>query len=293
MSNVTPVVVISVQPAMSDLLGRILHLMDHARVSQLVATTDFNYVLPVSNVLRADGEEAALPEFPEAGARPEGPGPNQVLIQPGGAVGGELAVVDHLLSRLLPHISQPSGSPQEEINRTLVQLLREQASKPKDEDRKRKLREDECPEEDPVLQKWLGVDLLDDGVGTVNAELRSMLRGPFSDPSSWFLGKFKEDKVGPVLGGSIYLRHLMGSDRVHQKTIRMLHSRFAMIELKHFLPANAGVVRSMETETTMAKDEDGDQVFSTKIKWKNVETMHDVMDCVLNRYDVVFACALN
>ena len=49
----------------------------------------------------------------------------------------------------------------------------------------------------------------------------------------------------------------------------------------------------METETTMAKDEDGDQVFSTKIKWKNVETMHDVMDCVLNRYDVVFACALN
>ena len=273
---------------MSDLLGQILHSMDHAKNAQLVVTADSNYVLSNSNsnsirIPHADGGEEELPEFPAPGSRPEGPGPNQVPHQAGGAAGGDLAAVDHLLSRLLPHIGKTSDSPQDEINRTLVQLLREQANKPKDEDRKRKLREDECPEEDPAMQKWMGVDLLDDGVGNVNAELRAKLRGPFSDPSSWFLGKFKEDKVGPVLGGSMYLRHLMGSDRVHQKTIRMLHSRFALIELKHFLPANAGVVRSMETETTMAKDEDGDQVFSTKIKWKNVETMHDVMECVLNR----------
>ena len=223
-----------------------------------------------------------MPEYPEAGARPEGLGSSQA--GPSGPAGGELAVVDHLLSRLLPHITRPANTSQEEFNRTVVELLRTQTKNVAEEEGRKRKREDECPEEDPVMQQWLGTDLLDDGVGTVNCELRSKLRGPFSDPSSWWLGKFKEDKVGPVVGGTMYLRHLMGSERVHQKTIRMLHSRYALIELKHFLPANAGVVRSMETETTMAKDEDGDQVFSTKIKWKTVDTMFDVMDCVMNRY---------
>ena len=85
--------------AMSDLVGQIIQLMDHTKKSQLIAAPDSNFTLDSSTVFRADGGEDEVPEYPEAGARPEGLGSSQA--GPSGPAGGELAVVDAFFDPVL------------------------------------------------------------------------------------------------------------------------------------------------------------------------------------------------
>lgn len=154
----------------------------------------------------------------------------------------------------------------------ILQHLQGEAKKrSQEEELKRRRREEECPEEEPKLQVWDNVNLLDDGLQSVNAALRTKLRGPFGDPAAWYKGDFLEEKVGPVLGNVVHTRHLLGSDRVNPKAIRLLHSRASILELKHFASSNAGVTRSLDQEQTLGHDaESGEQVIQTRVKWAEV-----------------------
>ena len=60
----------------------------------------------------------------------------------------------------------------------MLHMQGEAKKRTQEEDLKRRRRDEECPEEVAELQVWDGTNLLDDGVQSVNAALRTKLRGP-------------------------------------------------------------------------------------------------------------------
>ena len=182
----------------------------------------------------------------------------------------------------------------------MLHMQGEAKKRTQEEELKRRRRDEECPEEVAELQVWDGTNLLDDGVQSVNAALRTKLRGPFGDPATWFRGDFLTEKVTPVLGNVVHTRHLLGSDRVNPKAIRLLHSRASIVELKvrydfsrynsklfhlqHFSSTNAGVTRSLDQEQTLGHDaESGEQVIQTRVKWAELKDMYELVDTLYNR----------
>ena len=136
------------------------------------------------------------------------------------------------LKELLAAVGKSGGDDDPYKQAVLLHMQGEAKKRTQEEDLKRRRRDEECPEEVAELQVWDGTNLLDDGVQSVNAALRTRLRGPFGDPATWFRGDFLTEKVTPVLGNVVHTRHLLGSDRVNPKAIRLLHSRASIVELK-------------------------------------------------------------
>ena len=206
-----------------------------------------------------------------------------------------VAYTEDLLSKLMPMLQQ--RTPAAEVIRTEADpavatalsaiqqhMQAEAAKRDKEAEAKKRRREEELPEQEQTLQKWGEIELQDDGAAQINQQLRAKLRGPTGDPAVWFTGEFTKEKVEPVVGAGIHLRHLMGSDRINPKTLRLHHSKYSILDLKHFATANSGVTRELDQDFAVAKDgESGEQLLSTRVRWAEINTMFDAVDSALNQ----------
>lgn len=207
-----------------------------------------------------------------------------------------VSYTDHLLTKLAPMFNNNKSQTAVETTTStdgaaaaalpaILEHLRSEAKIREDEkEAKKRRREEECPEQEVTIQKWGDIDLKDDGLKTINPALRTKLRGPFGDPQVWWDQEFCNEKVEPVVAANIFLRHLLGSDRVNVKTLRLAHSRYSILEVKHFSSGNSGVTRELDQDFSMSKDtESGEQVLSSRVRWQDVDNMQDVMDAFINR----------
>ena len=206
-----------------------------------------------------------------------------------------IAYTDNIVAKLLPLLTaQKAGEPSTvatgdaaaaaALPAILKHMEGEAAKRDSEAEAKKRRREEDCPEQEATVQKWGEVDLKDDGVTQINQLLRTKLRGPYGDPQVWFSGEFLKEKVEPVIGAGTHLRHMMGSDRINQKTLRLAHSRQSILELKHFAVNNSGVTRELDQDFSMSKDsESGEQVLSSRVRWSDVTSMYDCIDAALNQ----------
>ena len=194
-----------------------------------------------------------------------------------------MEMAEALVTRIAPLLGGDSKSSEA----ILEHLKSESLARKESEAERRKRREEDCPEGKAEIQFYDGKSLLDDGLNTINSGLRVKIRGPFGDPASWWTKAFCEEKVGPILGSAVYLRHILGSDRPNNKAIAKSHSAFSVLELKHFSCLNAGVTRNMDTDLSLGTEaESGEQYITSRVRWTDVSTMYDVVDAVLTRWVV-------
>lgn len=195
-----------------------------------------------------------------------------------------MGMAEALVTKLLPLVQGGNEKSSEAI---LKHLEMESKDRKEEAERKKKRREEDCPEGKPELQKWDGKSLEDDNQDKINAGLRVKLRGPFGDPQTWWKGEFTQEKVEPVLGSAVHLRHIMGSDRPNNKAICKSHSAYSIMELKHWSVQNAGVTKALDTDMSMQQDsESGEQFIATRVRWTELHTMWEVVDAVLTRMQV-------
>ena len=193
-----------------------------------------------------------------------------------------LSMAEALVTKLAPMMKDGKSS-----DAILAQLEADSRERREEAERKRKRREEDCPEGKPVDQSWDGKSLEDDNLDKINPGLRVKLRGPFGDPNMWWKQEFCQEKVEPTLGSAIYLRHIMGSDRPNNKAIAKSHSAFSIMEIKHFSVNNAGVTKALDTDMSMQQDvESGEQFIATRVRWVDVNSMWELVDAVLTRMQV-------
>ena len=122
----------------------------------------------------------------------------------------------------------------------------------------------------------------DDGISDVNMEIRHKFRPPTGDPAVWWKPPFKSEVSRPVRGASINLEASLGHGRIHEATVRRVHHRTAVINVKMLLSKNADISIRDDKEMTIA----GDKVVMNR-KWSGVDHPWEIAEAVSNLVTLV------
>ena len=131
----------------------------------------------------------------------------------------------------LARILEKSELSRAEERKILTRML-----KRRDNDR---LERTEETEDEPVMIDE-DYHIKDDGVSTIDLELRLRLTTPDVDPSSYWTKAVSSRHSKPRKGNNLYLDHL-SQTQVAPLTIRRMSDRGAIIRIPHLLTRNAGV----------------------------------------------------
>ena len=136
-------------------------------------------------------------------------------------------------------------------------------------------------EEAPVLTEktW---KLKDNGVDTLDMELRHLLRPPTTNPDTWWKPPFKSRVSRPIRGASLNMESVLGHARVHDSTIRRCHDRTALINTKMLLARNADISIKDAKLVKIGADK-----LSFDRKWGGPEAVSEIAEAVANFSAVV------
>ena len=123
-----------------------------------------------------------------------------------------------------------------ELSRAEERKLLTKLMKRRDNDR---LERTEETEDEPIMIDE-AYHIKDDGVSTIDMELRLRLTTPNVDPSSYWTKAVSSRYSKPRKGNNLYLDHLSQA-QVAPLTIRRMSDRGAIIRIPHLLARNAGV----------------------------------------------------
>ena len=117
--------------------------------------------------------------------------------------------------------------------------------------------------------------------------MRQRLRPVNMDPKEYWTKESFKRVDRPILGGSLYLEHIMNGD-VNPSTLCKSFDRGAFVELKNYLTKNSGI--GMEKKKLMKIVEIGSEGYSMGMQtnWAQASTVWEVMDAGFNYMAVEF-----
>ena len=124
------------------------------------------------------------------------------------------------------------------------------------------------------------IKLEEDGDTGHNILARHFLRVPNLPAASWFTKVDGLNLSHPVRGGGQHLAGIMGSQRINDGVLKLLHSRTATIHHKMLLSKNS-CVEGNQKIVMLAEDSSAARIGS---KWQEATTCHEVVESVFN-YD--------
>ena len=171
-----------------------------------------------------------------------------------------------------------------EQNNKLFEIITKQQGKEEDRDdsSKRKFRDDiSYNPQSPVLLLEESYRIEDDAHRVIDTRLRQRLRPVNANPEEWWVRGAFDRCERPILGGSLYLEHIMTAS-INDSTLCKAHDRWAYTEIRNWLSRNSGVGRE-NMKRFKVKDVTSDE-FSMGIQthWENPETVWEVMDAGWN-----------
>ena len=177
-----------------------------------------------------------------------------------------------------------SDSDSDDTARKLIAGLAKSLSKKKKRKHKKRSRsssdssssDSDSAEESPVMtdKTW---QLKDNGVDTLDMDLRHLLRPPTTSPDVWWKAPFRSKVSRPVRGASLNMESVIGHARIHDSTIRRCHDRTALITTKMLLARNADI--SIK-DTKLVKI--GADKLSFDRKWAGPEAVSEIAEAVAN-----------
>ena len=177
-----------------------------------------------------------------------------------------------------------SDSDSDDTARKLIAGLARSLSKKKKKKNKKRSRsssdssssDSDSAEESAVMtdKTW---QLKDNGVDTLDMELRHLLRPPTTSPDVWWKAPFRSKVSRPVRGASLNMESVIGHARIHDSTIRRCHDRTALITTKMLLARNADI--SIK-DTKLVKI--GADKLSFDRKWAGPEAVSEIAEAVAN-----------
>ena len=133
-----------------------------------------------------------------------------------------------------------------EQNSKLFEIItrqQEQQGESSNNNDKRKFRDDiSYNPQGPVLLLEEAYHLEDDAHSKIDTRLRQRLRPVNADPEEWWVKGAFDRCERPILGGSLYLDHIMTSS-INDSTLCKANDRWAYTEIKNWLSRNSAVGR--------------------------------------------------
>ena len=122
------------------------------------------------------------------------------------------------------------------------------------------------------------IDIDEDGVSNCSLLARHFLRLPNSSPKTWFKEVDHVNQSYPVRGESLYTTSTMGSSRLNDAVLKLLHRRTSSIHHKMLLTKNSCV--DQHSKLVLVSDDSSSARIGSK--WSEASTVHELVEGVLN-----------
>ena len=172
-----------------------------------------------------------------------------------------------------------------EQNSKLFEIItrqQEQQGESSNNNDKRKFRDDiSYNPQGPVLLLEEAYHLEDDAHSKIDTRLRQRLRPVNADPEEWWVKGAFDRCERPILGGSLYLDHIMTSS-INDSTLCKANDRWAYTEIKNWLSRNSAVGRENAKRFKVREVTSDKFSMGIQTQWDNAETVWEVMDAGFN-----------